>query len=600
VEDPLLAAIIPDDTIRAIQNAADIVEIISERVLLKKAGRNLVGLCPFHAEKTPSFSVNPERQIFHCFGCGIGGDVFSFLMKQDGISFPEAARALAARYGIQIPEPRMSPEAKQKLSEKEQLLRVNREAMGFFQQMLKQDRRGQKAMTYLIGRGMTRKLIDDFGLGYSPADWDALAGFFAKRKVSLAWVEKAGLIVARKGGNGYYDRFRDRVIFPICDLNQEVIGFGGRVMDDALPKYLNSPETPVYHKSRCLYGMHRAKQPCRMKGSAYLVEGYFDLLALHLHGIENSVATLGTSLTAEHVQLLRSFVGSQGQVILVYDSDEAGIKAAQRSVDIFEAGFLNARIMVLPSGYDPDTYIMQYGPDDFFKLAERSMAMMPYLLEMAIRKHGLSIEGKLKIISDLKRPLVAVGDSLARSLQIRHIAERLDIDEGAVLAKVREILAESGPSSLLLRTADKQGRQAPSGQFSGANRMERHLVAMMLQCPQMLPEIRERGLVERLEDPELQAVGRVILECALTTTDYAAETLLRLERVEVKSLVAELTVSEEHWDLAGCQRLLNQFESSRKQQDKDLLQRIRQAEETNDLEQLKLLLMEKQRLAKRG
>lgn len=601
-----MAAFIPDDTIRAIQNAADIVEIISERVLLKKAGRNLVGLCPFHAEKTPSFSVNPERQIFYCFGCGTGGSVFSFLMKQDGMSFPEAAKTLAARYGINVPEPEMSPKVKQELSEKEKLLQINREAMGYFRHLLKQDRSGQKAMTYLIERGMTRKLIDDFGLGYSPAGWDGLAGFFAKKKVSLDWVEKAGLIVARKGGNGYYDRFRDRVMFPIFDLHQDVIGFGGRVMDDGLPKYLNSPETFVYHKSRSLYGMHRAKQPCRAKGVAYLVEGYFDLLALHLHGIENSVATLGTSLTLEHVQLLRGFVGSQGRVILVYDSDEAGIKAAERSIDIFEAGFLDSKILVLPTGYDPDTYIMQYGPDDFFNLAKQSLGIMPFLLESAIRKHGLSIDGKLKIIADLKQPLVSIGDSLARSLHIRQIAERLDIDEAAVLAKVREIISEKGLSAGTENQQAKGQRQAESpvrtrvDSRSGSERLERQLVAMMLQFPQMLPEIRKRSLVEQFDHPELRTIGRLILEAAMSSKNYATELLMRVDRPESKNLIAALSVNEEQWDLSGCRRLLSQFELSKRQKNRDLLQRIKQAEETNDLEQLQRLLMEKQRLARKG
>ena len=303
-----MARSIPEDTIGRIKNMANIVDLVAESVVLKKAGRNYIGLCPFHVEKTPSFTVNLEKQIFYCFGCHTGGNVFSFLMQHDGLSFPEAVRTLANKYGIEIPQDRLTPAQQEQISEKEKIYRINEMALAYYQRMLNEPQHGHQAMAYLLARGMTRKIIDGYRLGYAPNRWDGLLNYLQSRKVPLPLLAKSGLVIARKDRSGYYDRFRQRVIFPILNQSLQVLGFGGRVMGDELPKYLNSPETPVYHKSRSLYGIDKAKQKARASGKIYLVEGYFDVLALHLYGVENSVATLGTALTAEHVQLLKGLV----------------------------------------------------------------------------------------------------------------------------------------------------------------------------------------------------------------------------------------------------------------------------------------------------
>jgi DNA primase len=327
-----LAIFIPEDKISEIKNAADIVDIISETVLLKKAGRNFLGLCPFHSEKTPSFTVSPEKQIFYCFGCGAGGNVFSFLMKHESLTFPEAARALAKRYGITIPTKTLSPEQRRKIGQKESLLDLNKQAMDFFHHELLSSVAGKQALSYLSKRGISEETIDQFNLGYAPKGWDNLLRFFTKMRIRPGLLEISGLVAARKNSSGFYDRFRDRIIFPIFDVNMEVVGFGGRVMDNSEPKYLNSPETSVYNKSRTLYGLHRARDKCRTDDKVFIVEGYLDLLALHQHGIENSVATLGTALTAEHIRMLARYTR---RMVLVYDSDEAGIKSAYRCIETF-------------------------------------------------------------------------------------------------------------------------------------------------------------------------------------------------------------------------------------------------------------------------
>ena len=491
---------IPEDKVSEIKNTADIVEVISEVVVLKKTGKNYVGLCPFHSEKTPSFTVSPEKQIFYCFGCAAGGNVFSFLMKHDGMSFPDAAKILAGRYGIDIPTTTMSPEQKRRMSQRESLFAANRQAMEFFRKQLLDDISGRRAMGYLKKRGINKEIFDNFYLGYAPKGWDNLLRFFTKKNISLDLVEKAGLIVSRKEKSGFYDRFRDRLIFPIFDLNMQVIGFGGRVMDDSLPKYLNSPETPVYNKSRSLYGLHLAKMKCRENERVFIVEGYFDLLALHQHGLQDSVATLGTSLTPEHVQLIKGFVGKDGRVILVFDSDDAGIKASQRSIEVFDKGYINAQILILPDGYDPDSYIFEFGVESFLNLVSEAQGIIPFLMDSAVKKHGLSIEGKIRIISEMKEPLGSISDNVRRSLYIKELAECINIDEFAVLEKIRKISVRNRdrakrptwPNTGLGRghhktsVPDKAQKKAFQGKW---DKLERQIIAKMLQFPQILFEI---------------------------------------------------------------------------------------------------------------
>ncbi|MBW1758843.1 MAG: DNA primase [Deltaproteobacteria bacterium] len=439
-----MAIFVPEEKIFEIKNTADIVEVVSETVLLKKTGKNYLGLCPFHSEKTPSFTVNSEKQIFYCFGCGAGGNVFSFVMKQENLSFPEAAHMLARRYGIEVPTQTMSPQQKKSIGERDSLFEINKQAVAFFCNVLSNSTAGEKARVYLKKRGMAEDIINGFNLGYAPVGWDNLVNFFSKKRIPEVLVEKSGLIVARNKNhtqrkNGFYDRFRDRIIFPVFDVSMRVIGFGGRVLDDSLPKYLNSPETPLYNKSRSVYGLHKAKQKCRETNTVYIVEGYFDLLSLFQHGISNAVATLGTSLTVEHVRLLKGYAG---RFVLVYDSDEAGIKAAQRSIDIFMKEGVDVRIIVLPEGYDPDSYLLEFGSGSFEKAAGNALGVMPFLMKSAVKKHGFSIEGKINIMSDLKAPLAAISDSVARSLYIKKAAELIDIDETAVLEKIRNVSAE--------------------------------------------------------------------------------------------------------------------------------------------------------------
>ncbi|MBC2710844.1 MAG: DNA primase [Desulfosarcina sp.] len=594
-----MAAYIPDEKITAIKNASDIVDIISEIVSLRRAGRNFLGLCPFHAEKTPSFTVSPDKQIFYCFGCGAGGNVFSFLMKHGGLSFPEAARALAGRYGIDLPTRNLSPHEKKKLTERETILTLNGEAMSFYHKCLLSEERGKQAMGYLLKRGMTRKTIDEFKLGFAPDGWDHLLRYFRSRRKPVEMVLQAGLIVSRKKGEGHYDRFRNRIIFPIVNGQNQPVGFGGRVMDDALPKYLNSPETPVYNKSRSLYGLNRARQKCRETQTVYVVEGYFDMLSMHQFGIENTVATLGTSLTADHVQILKGFVGEGGKAVLVYDSDQAGIKAAQRSVAVFQKGLLEARILVLPKGHDPDSFLMDHGPDDFLKAAEQSMGMISFMVESAVEKHGLSIDGKVRIVNDLKPAILAIGDPVARSLQIKYLAERIGVDETVILQKVRRTANPPAKTAWLSGRQDLNTAPKPAPVRGETYRLERQVVAMMLQFPEMITDIERRRLMNHFTDPLLTEIGRGIIDHFTRAGSDIAGLVSRWEDPEKKAVVTRLSLTDERWARSGCMNLINQFEASIRRRDKALLKRIEAAEKSGDEILLAALLREKQHQARK-
>lgn len=424
---------IPEEKVSEILNTSDIVDVISESVILKKSGRNFFGLCPFHAEKTPSFSVNASKQIFHCFGCSAGGNVLSYIMKYHGITFPEAAKMIARKYNITIETKEIDPAKRRQLNLTENLFRLNKTIMEVYFDGLKNLKTGEISRQYLKDRGINDNTIEKFKLGFSPDKWDTIVTVLKKRKISKNTAVQSGLILERKQNNGYYDRFRNRIMFPIFDVNMQVAGFGGRVMDDAMPKYMNSPETPIYNKSRILYGLHAAKQFCRQEGCVYIVEGYFDFLSLYQHGIKNTVASLGTALTPDHVRILKGYAS---RMILVFDSDAAGINAAKRSINIFMNEGVDTRILVLPTGNDPDSYVVKHGQKAFNELALSAKTMMQFLLQVSIDTHGLSVEGRIRILDDMKKQLILIHDSALRSLYVKELAETLNIDEKAVLEKV--------------------------------------------------------------------------------------------------------------------------------------------------------------------
>ncbi len=582
-----MTAPIPETKITEIQNAADIVDIVSDSVVLKKTGKDFVGLCPFHSEKTPSFTVSPAKQIFHCFGCGEGGTVFGFLMKHDGLSFPEAVKVLGARYGIEVADRDLPPEERKRLRDRERLLSANEAAMGYFTACL-HDRIGEKAAAYLRNRGIDRGTIDRFHLGFAPEGWDNLIRRMAKSGFKADILERCGLVAPSKPPRrGHYDRFRNRIIFPIIDGRRRVVGFGGRVMDDGMPKYLNTPETAVFDKGRSLYGLSVTRSKCLGAGSAFLVEGYFDLISLYQAGIENTVATLGTALTAHHVRLLK---GVSERVILVFDSDTAGIKAAARAIEIFDREGGEASILVLPRGHDPDSFVRSEGPDRFRELADAAVSPVEFLMSQAIRKWGDGVEGKVRILSEMKRPLGAIRDPVKRSLYIKNLSERIGVDE----ERIAEAVIPSR-SAVPDRRAVPPAAARSEGVEKGG-RLERKIVSMMLQYPEIIPEIERRGLLGRFRDPALRSIG----ESVLARPGHPVARMDRLIADERKARMAvSLAMEGECWDREGCLRLLGQFESLRLRGEDRLLKEIEAAERGGDQSLLLKLLEERQNQARR-
>ncbi len=602
-----MAIRIPDEKVAEIRHAVDIVDVVSESVLLKKTGKNFTGLCPFHAEKTPSFTVSPDKQIFYCFGCGTGGNVFSFVMKRDGLAFGEAARQLARRSGVEVPERPLTPMEQRRVGERERLFEVNRMALDFFRNALVKHPEGRQALAYIEGRGLTRQNIDNFLIGYAPKGWDTLLNSLARKRVSPELANQAGLVISRKDGSGFYDRFRERIIFPILDESSRVVAFGGRVLDDSTPKYLNSPETPIYQKRRVLYGLQRAKDFCRATGSVYIVEGYLDLIALHAHGIENSVATLGTALTADHLQILARFAE---KMVLVYDSDEAGIRSAHRCVelfwkehvdfrrgDVFREEQADTHILVLPAGHDPDSFLARHGADEFRTLAKSAPGIVSFLLDAAVARHGLATEGKIRIVTELLDPLAAINDSVARALYVKLLAERIQLPESVILQRLSEHAGRDGhrPPEPSARPASR-----PDTRRGGEHaRFEQRIIAMMIQFPEVIGEIEERGILSYFSDPVLRSIGDLLVGRQYRACDQLPELLSNVEDEGLKQRVASLAMGEASWSPKGCQVLLNRYLELRQQHRiiQPLQREIETAERANDDAELLRLLGEKHKMA---
>ena len=596
-----MAIYIPEDTIAAVKNATNIVDIVSEVVILKKTGQNYVGLCPFHAEKTPSFTVSPVKQIFHCFGCQNGGNVFNFMMRHHGLTFPEAVRMLAARCGIEIPQRELSPQQRRRSSEREALLAVNKRAAALYHQVLLKEQTGKTAQQYLKRRGITLQVIENFRLGFAPDAWDTLKRHLQKQRNALGIAEKAGLVVRKESTGRYYDRFRNRIIFPIFDSTDRVVALGGRVLDNSLPKYLNSPESPVYSKSRSLYGMQCARGPCRASGQVFVVEGYMDLLALHQYGVENAVATLGTALTVEHLRIIRGFAAT---IVLVFDSDDAGLKAAERSVNLFIDEDVDGRIVVLPSGHDPDSFLREFGEAAFRKAADEARDLMTFLMDMAQSKHGASPQGRMRALKELVGPLRAVHDRVARSIYVRELAERLNISESAVLEKLRtrDLRATKPQRAPHLRPgADSEAASALGKRASGrsrtvtlaTDRLERQMLAMIIQFPDIIPEVMAAKVLDAFNDTTLRAIGREVVQHYHQSGSTAVKDMLDHMDDQRRAIVAELALREDPWNLEGGRRLIAQF-LRRRNQNQKLLASIKDAEQQNNQELLQELLVRKQ------
>lgn len=528
-----------DNAVQEIKDVAQIVDIVGECVALKRSGTNLKGLCPFHSEKTPSFMVNPDRQTFHCFGCDEGGDVFSFMMKYYRLSFPEALKELAKRYNIDLPQKPFSPAEQAKVQKREALFGANERASAIYHEFLLTAETATPARQYLHKRGMTPPVIERFRLGYAPESWNFLGDKLSQEKISPAVAEEAGLLVRKEKG-GYYDRFRDRVMFPIFDLTGRAVGFGGRILGDGQPKYLNTSETPIFEKSRILFGLFQHKEAIRKARTAVVVEGNFDLLSLTVHGVDNVVAPLGTALTAAHVRTLKGYAD---EVVLLFDGDEAGIKAAMRSVPIFLAEQITARVVVLPEDHDPDTYIRAEGKEGLLKLLGAAQPLPEFVFDSLVKNHGLSMEGKGRILEGL-RPLIAAtaNNPLQHSVLISRFSEKLQLNPEQVINAFRKT-RQSGTGSTGNITGPQSRRPAAPKAVAVLPRQQQHLLDFLILYPEYLEKFLETGIEDLLTEPVARAILDRLREIRASDQTAGPERLLEImEAGAERSYVSRLLV----------------------------------------------------------
>lgn len=484
---------IPEEKVDQIRQNVDIVEVISDYVPLKKQGRNYFGLCPFHGENTPSFSVSADKQIFHCFGCGAGGNVFSFLMELEGISFQEAAVRLAEKANIDLQVNFSAIGKEKKVSKELQPLYDAHELLcKFYHHLLVNTKEGQHALEYLLERGFTRESIDKFQIGYSLNSWDFVYKFLLKRDFSPESMEKAGLLIRRERDGTYFDRFRDRIMFPIFDRNGTTIAFSGRALGADQPKYLNSPETAIFNKSKILYNYHLAKPAIRKMQHAVLFEGFADVISADRSGVENGIATMGTALTDEHIAILRQNVHS---ITICYDSDNAGIEAAYRAGILLSDSSFQIKVAMMPGGLDPDEYVKQYGPEKFQnEIIGGSLTWMAFKFLYFRRGKNLQNEGdRLAYIEEIIKEISKLDKAVERDHYLRQLATEFSLSLDALKQQQEQIsFAKKGKSNQTKSIQTPLVIAKPINELKPAHyTAERRLIAHMLQNRDVAYKVQE-------------------------------------------------------------------------------------------------------------
>lgn len=502
--------LIPEDIVEAVRQRSDIVEVVSRYVQLKKKGKNHTGSCPFHNERTPSFTVTPEKQIFYCFGCGAGGDVFKFLMLKENLSFQEAVTMLAQQVGVSIPADE-SPAQQHKERRLSLFREVNKLACEYFRQTLKTHGAAANARKYLAMRGVTPEVQEEFQLGFALPDWNSLLGFVERKGFTPQQAAEAGLAVKTEAGR-YYDRFRNRLIFPIWDAAGQVAGFGGRVLDDSLPKYLNTPETLFFSKGRLLYGLHLARAAIREKGCVVVMEGYMDVVTAHQYGIKNAVASLGTALTQDHGRLLTHY---SRDVVIAYDADAAGEAATARSLELLADLGCQVRVLRLPDGKDPDEFLKKHSLDTWETLVTGAPLLFQYKLEQAAGARPLRTPAdKLEVLRQVFPSLASFNSEIEREEGLKQAARTLNLSWETVYGEFKRLKLISAqkwtnPDNLAKNMHTIVSKVDTSDARSKA---ETVLLRLALEEPALARTVHEKMSGEHFQDPRYQKIFKYCLE----------------------------------------------------------------------------------------
>ena len=507
--------------VKEIKRRLSIINLVESYTSVKKTGKGYVGLCPFHDDTNPSMHVDEEKGLFHCFSCGAGGDIFGFYMRYNNLTFPEAFSELAKKAAVNIDR---LPESVPRRSKNSVLYKINAVASKYYRKILIESSKGKLARDYMQMRNISPETAQEFSLGCAPEEWDSLVKFLTKNKVPLSIVERVGLIVKRNNTDGYYDRFRNRLIFPINNVEGKVIGFGGRkIKEEDQPKYINSPESDIYQKRKSFYGIDKSKDHIRREGRAVLVEGYTDFLSLYSSGVKNTVATLGTSLTREHVSMLRRYTDN---VVVIFDSDESGRKAAMRSLDVLLEEGLLPHVAPLPPGKDPDSYMTEMGKEKFAELIENSVSWVEFFIDMTFdrqRKGMLTLKQLAEHIVEL---LEKVKDPLERNLHMKTTAERLGVPESEIYSLVKH-----------RRSQKKAGGTKTQLKYPNTEKL---LLTVLLKFPDLKSILAEEDWKVLISNTEIKS----ILEEIIVQGNYdPSSLLLRFDDKVAHEMISEALLS---------------------------------------------------------
>jgi len=569
---------INEETVREIRERCDIVEVISGYLPLKRSGANFQGLCPFHQEKSPSFNVNAPRQIFHCFGCGTGGNVFTFVMRMEGLSFPETVRRLGERVGITVEETPVTPADRQRRDQREKLLRINEAACAFYHRLLLEDADGAPGRRYLRQRGFEAEIVRAFRLGFAPGQWEALTGHLTAQGFSGEDLRAAGLVREGSSGRGDRDLFHNRLLFPILDAEGQVVAFGGRVLDDGLPKYLNSPETQLYHKGRTLYGLYQGRDSIRQSRTVLVVEGYFDLLALHRAGISNAVAACGTALTGDHARLLKRYAE---QALLVFDADKAGRQATFRAMDALIPEGVETKAVTLSGGEDPDSFLAGHGVDAFQSRLAAARPALELFIEEQLQVHGDSIAGRARAAEEVLTRIRRLPSDLERDLSLQLLAARTGLDKQLLAGK-----GQNTPSPR--RQLPAAGGEARRKQADGNERTQTYLLRLMLASDQARTKVRQEGTAGLFSAPVHREVADYLLSQSAADGRLPGELLDGLPPGEAQALLSGLLLADDQQDwavdsdrlFADCHKAV--AAEAQRQRLKELEELISEAERSGD------------------
>jgi DNA primase len=518
-----------------IRRHVTMLDVVAPHVTLRRSGHRYKGLCPFHSEKTPSFTVDPERGFFYCFGCHAGGDVFDFVMRMGSLTFGEARQELAERAGIQLEAPQGGEHGS---GERERLLRAVGEGAAFFRAHLAGPA-GDGARRYLASRGVDAGSRDRFRLGFAPPGWDNLVRALGARGFDPGVLEQAGLAIARPGGGGHYDALRDRLIFPIHDLQGRPIAFGGRVLDGGVPKYLNTRETALFTKGKTLYALSEGRDAIRETGEAVVVEGYTDALACHQYGVRNAVASLGTALTLDQLLLLKRFAS---RAVLIYDSDAAGIGAAERGLELFDQAELPVRVGVIPGESDPDAFLRREGAERFRQACSAALPIFDYRLALAQQRHdGRSVEGKVGIVNEVGQLIITVKNPVRQGEYVQLLADRLGVREEAIRGQLGRLRrGQPGAGAVRART------ETPPVPEAGPRILaERELLHLLVASPGVRESLRGTVAPEAFIEPDHRELAEALLPGGEEASD-PGRLRERLESETAVSLLSRFLIAEPH------------------------------------------------------